>query len=95
MRSEEINWLEDPFESTSYDATVKEEQKFVAEALSGLHSQWGEADTFVRDKAVLDQWWTIEEKETKTGDEDEAADLTSTFEIKYIEKLSKSYPRIL
>ena len=67
MRSEEINWLEDPFESTSYDATVKEEQKFVAEALSGLHSQWGEADTFVRDKAVLDQWWTIEEKETKTS----------------------------
>ncbi|UPR00213.1 calpain cysteine protease [Chloropicon primus] len=63
MRSEEINWLEDPYESTSYDATVKEEQRFVQEALNGLQSQWGEAADFVRDKKQLDQWWSLEESE--------------------------------
>jgi len=63
MRTEEMNWLEDPYESTSYDATVKEEQKFVAEALNGLHSQWGEAADFVLDKKVLDQWWSLESPE--------------------------------
>ena len=63
MRDSEegYNWLEDGYESTSYESTVKEEQKFVAESLNGLHILWGEAeDTFVRDKKVLDQWWSID-----------------------------------
>ena len=59
--AEEDNWLEDAYESTSYDKTVEEEQKFVEEALYGLQSQWGEAQTFVRDKKVLDQYWSIED----------------------------------